>query len=677
MKWMSPPEAYREIERLRLRVQELEKKLEQERNNNRNNGTVHRQPTDALSNDYEQHASLTAAATGSGGPRRGQNGIYIPTGRSGTETWYGDSSLSRFIGRISSFLTSPASRTHDAEERLNPGSPRTLLDEPPRGDDHDNLRHEELDEMHTIASDSEISLGRDFLSPMHEEHFLGLYWASYHTSVFPILNEVQFKQHYWSLCSPQGNDRLPSALVDIVIAICIQMGTSSMSRQVLAASYTGAAVPGRQYYLRSQQLLAYELENPTLSTLQCQILSSVYLCAATFHNMSDSTCAAAVRTAYVLGLHTDPPDSTSVQEGELRKRLWWALFIMDSKIGIKYGRPFFLHWTTAAPPRLPEDDTEAAVRAGSELTPLGDNLSWLSFHREHARLFSVARSTYLRCCNLDSERDELASQAEALRSCVKDMEAWAAGVPHALQTKRVNTGRSFSTDTSDLSIDPFSPLWLQRQRLLLELMYHNLCISLYRPYVQFGQDPSSDAAKEMAMKCVSHSIALSRILHQVLISTSILTGWHEAFQWQWGAAMTLAGFVLACPRCDYTPAARDSLREAVANLDDFGGSIAVAASAAKVVRKIEGKIDELFRHDVDVQQRTSAADRTPDTAVVGSGVEIPYLVTPDSTDPGEAGFRFDEMADLSFQDVLNMASGVDQYAEPFMLWNNLGDFGAQ
>lgn len=35
-----------------------------------------------------------------------------------------------------------------------------------------------------------------YLKPVQEEYFLSLFWESYHTSLFAVLDETQFKQHY-------------------------------------------------------------------------------------------------------------------------------------------------------------------------------------------------------------------------------------------------------------------------------------------------------------------------------------------------------------------------------------------------------------------------------------------------------------------------------------------------
>ena len=90
--------------------------------------------------------------------------------------------------------------------------------------------------------------------------------------------------------------------------------------------------------------------------------------------------------------------------------------------------------------------------------------------------------------------------------------------------------------------------------------------------------------------------ALTHIMHQVLISTSILANWLEAFQWQWNAAMTLVGIVLAIPHDDSTGAARSTIDLSVAVLESFGNSFAVTAGAPSILGKLCAKVDVLIEN---------------------------------------------------------------------------------
>ena len=587
MKAKTLPHAYREIERLKQRVEELEREKERDTEKPAHQLQIPVSLPRSLS-DGRGYGTGEQDLAGSR-PKGVWEGIYISTARSPQKTWYGSSSLFYFIGRIDAFLTVALQQSHLAD-RMLPDSASNLLDGPT------TVAAEEQAGQLTSPTNDPVTTGEN-LTSTQEEYFLSLFWQSYYTS-YPILDELEFKKYYRSLWATPDGKRKPSALADIVIAVCMQYGMArlpSVERGLEATSRanvsnTDATIAGRWYYRRCQTLLSAELESPIISTLQCHILCSIYLCCASFQNMADSTCGLAVRTAYMLGLHLEPPQSMPRRERETRKRLWWTLYVMETKMSMKLGRPFLLH-NSSTTCSLPADDREIAMLVGSSFAPLGENVTWLTWNLHNTKLLLAARTAY----TTFYDRAPDTFNAGNCQSITEPLEGWLKDVPGAIKTQRQNNGVPFSTDRSALRIEQFAPLWLQRQRLLLELMYHNLCINLYRPSISFAsataQTPLVDG---MAMKCAAHAMALTHLMHQVLTSTSILAGWLEAFQWQWNAAMTLVGIVLAYPHDDSTGAARSTIDLSVAVLENFGNSFAVAAGAANILRELCAKVDVLI-----------------------------------------------------------------------------------
>lgn len=581
------PHAYREIERLEQRVEELEQEKERDAEK-----MVHQLQTPiSLPPSLSDGRRPEAGEQHPAGSRLGLvgEGIYISTARSPQKTWYGSSSLFYFIGRVDTFLTAALQQGHLAD-RMLPDSASNLLDGPT------TVAAEEQAGQLTGHTDDPVAPG-EYLTSTQEEYFLSLFWQSYYIS-YPILDELEFKKYYRSLWAIPAGKRKPSPLADIVIALCMQYGMArlpSVERGLEATSRanvsnTDATIAGRWYYRRCQTLLLAELESPIISTLQCHILCSIYLCCASFQNMADSTCCLAVRTAYMLGLHLEPPEYMPRRERETRKRLWWTLYVLETKMSMKLGRPFLLHnyGTTCS---LPADDLEIAMLVGSSFAPLGENVTWLTWNVHNTKLLLAARTAYTNFY----DRDPDTFNAGTCEPITEPLEDWLKEVPGAIKTQRQYNGVPFSTDQSALQIEQFAPLWLQRQRLLLELMYHNLCINLCRPSISFvSAITQTPLANGVAMNCAAHAIALTHILHQVLTSTSILAGWLEAFQWQWNAAMTLVGIVLAYPHDDSAAAARSAIDLSVAVLENFGNSFAVAAGAANILRELCAKVDVLI-----------------------------------------------------------------------------------
>jgi hypothetical protein len=257
--------------------------------------------------------------------------------------------------------------------------------------------------------------------------------------------------------------------------------------------------------------------------------------------------------------------------------------------------------------------------SGSSFVPLGENVTWLTWNIHNTKLMLAARAAHsalydkdpnsfnVPCTteNIWQDSRMLEAYAEYMQPHMRLVANWARCVPDVFKTKRQN-GIPLSTDRSPLDIEQFSPLWLQRQRLLLELMFHNLNMSLYRPFVSFvpGATPTP-LADISAMKCAEHGMALTHIMYQIICTTTILAGWHEAFQWQWNAAVTLIGFVLANPLSALTGAAREAIDLSVAVFETFGNSFAIAASAANITRELSAKVDLLIERN---QLSCSVAD---------------------------------------------------------------------
>ncbi|KAI8717103.1 Fungal-trans domain-containing protein [Fusarium sp. LHS14.1] len=671
------PQAYREIERSRRKIHELESELQQQKAENNVDLAVSASQEENI-DPLPSRPSHRPTRYSYGSPTWLQKGVHICAGQSTSKTWYGPSSLFYFVTRVLDLLGPPGQQSASQDQLPGSVSASSLLDEP-RNTVSPMDAGRRPDQAGLTSAPAE-----EYMSLMQEEFFIELYWQSHHAAVFPIIDEAEFREHYRSLWTAEGNVRKPSPLVDIVIAVSMQLGISATPavRRNFAKQEGDATVVGRRYYLRCQKLLAYELENPVTSTLQSQILCSVYLCCANFQNMSDSTYSPAIRTAYMMGLHLDPPDSLPSKEREMRRRLWWAIYILDSKIGMKYGRPFLLNQTRFLP-QLPEHSLDAAMEAGSRFSPLGSNLSWLSFHRLQTELFMAVRTVYTSFFddssgaftgNSASDNIEaFEAHAEAFHENLKEVDVWAQSVPDALRTSRLNNGRPLSTDSCQLEIELYAPLWLQRQRLLLELMYHNLCVNLCRPFIFACSASPSSSVEQLGVRCAQHAATLTKIMHQILSSTDILNGWHEAFQWQWNAAMTLVGFVLAYPQAASTAEARKGIDVSLDVLDVHSASFAVAAKAADVVRRLRDEVDRVAsRQNSGLTGQTRAvemAQGAPDDVSLTAYVGVPGGTT-EGLSLGENGFDIGDMSSTSLQAILNMAFDVDQWAEPYMLWPN-------
>ncbi|KAI4101480.1 MAG: hypothetical protein LQ345_007412, partial [Seirophora villosa] len=380
-----------EVKRLRSQVHDLEQQLQ------RQDPSLNNTATSLASPPVSFAASPASAPPDTRLERRKEHGtlkrywegIYTSTALSLQTQYYGPASSFYFIGRMSSYLATALQQPH-FDHHMQPNSASKTFATPT------SLQRGPLDDAAVTADGPSAA---DTLTGTQEDYFLSLFWQSYHC-VLQILDEVEFKEHYKSLWVAPGKSRKPSALVDMVLALCMQYGVAFVPRSgatlqtQVDVDGNDATIAGRWLYRRSQTLLSAELESPTIMTLQCHILAVHYLCNASFQNMAHSTLAVAVRTAQILGLHIEPPESMPRKTKELRKRIWWTLFTVESKTCMKLGRPLSAQISEATC-SLPADDHELALLSGSSLAPSEDSVTWHTYNLQNTKLILAARTVYL------------------------------------------------------------------------------------------------------------------------------------------------------------------------------------------------------------------------------------------------------------------------------------------
>lgn len=221
----------------------------------------------------------------------------------------------------------------DATDFYGTSSANTFLrpvEEPGRGDDeasvnlkrNSNLDHSPSKDCHQAAiSPLNVSSRIDpaVLPLRHRsDTLLDCYWKFMHP-MFPILHKPTFMAKYSQIWSSQGSpavgveETVYLSNLNLVLALGCHFldDVAPVERSAMA----------EQFYLRSQQVLAYDvLGSSSLIVVQWLLLTAIY-CESTMHASRCWNCLGlAVRLSQGLGLHTEYRESAGVSQIDLEMR---------------------------------------------------------------------------------------------------------------------------------------------------------------------------------------------------------------------------------------------------------------------------------------------------------------------------------------------------------------------
>lgn len=168
-------------------------------------------------------------------------------------------------------------------------------------------------------------------SGLIEQAFMDAYFMNYHTS-YPFVHEATFRaQFYEQIPRPHG----PAwhILLNTILALgawCIGDDTSDLDITFYQEARS-----------QLQQMSVFEAGNLTL--VQALLLLSNYAQKRDKPNTGWNFLGLAVRMAMSLGLHKEFREwKISLLQREIRRRLWWGVYLFDSGAAKTFGRPILL-----------------------------------------------------------------------------------------------------------------------------------------------------------------------------------------------------------------------------------------------------------------------------------------------------------------------------------------------
>lgn len=515
------------------------------------------------------------------------------------------------------------------------------------------------------------------MTRLKEEHYLNLFWQSYHV-LLPILHFETFVQYYNSLWALDDSVRDNSALVDIVLALCTQYGNCFMASLATSGPYPrGSPSVGQCLFDHARQLMSTKTESLSLDTIQYHLLSAIYLANTSSQNAANDCITQAHRTALALGLHLEPPSTISEQEKTLRREIWGSISALDFRISIDLGQPFVIHQSdsTCLPPLTIEDS--AATLPADNLSTTFEGVSLSTYFHNYLSLTMAARKAheaFVTHCAVALEAnntsdfyasaDVIKDCANFLLECIKPVHDWVKQVPNPLKTPRRGAGKPFSTSRSSLDFEESVPAWLQRQRVMLELSYHDFLMIFHRPFIRF---PSSSVGRipissEHSVWSLNHAIIITQIISQILTESDVLSFIHETTRILWDATVTLLAFVTAHPFCPHSPSAHAALQKAVSAFDVLGTRSSDAANrATETTRTVLVYIESIaggFRAGSS-SAAFYASQRSADGSNAQRQTSLHFASGPANHDERLASDMLPDTTSMMDMEALDLFSGLD------------------
>ncbi|KFZ16069.1 hypothetical protein V502_05268 [Pseudogymnoascus sp. VKM F-4520 (FW-2644)] len=164
-----------------------------------------------------------------------------------------------------------------------------------------------------------------------ENFFIDAYFRYYHTT-YPFLHEQTFRAQYGGQ-SPRPRGETWSILLNTVLAL----GAWNIGEEDSTMDDTFYHEVNRHM----QDTSVFEVGN--LALVQAMLLLSNYTQKRNKPNTGWNYLGLAVRMALSLGLHKEFPGwKISDLQREMRRRVWWGVYIFDSGASITFGRPVLL-----------------------------------------------------------------------------------------------------------------------------------------------------------------------------------------------------------------------------------------------------------------------------------------------------------------------------------------------
>ncbi|KAJ5229693.1 hypothetical protein N7489_010401 [Penicillium chrysogenum] len=408
-------------------------------------------------------------------------------------------------------------RLHDEKNPISPTSPDTP-DDPPSFP----TRRNTIDNSFNIYSPSDRSAPPTSLSqhvdpfPRPADHsasllqqpsptnngplsdaILDIYFERLHGKPFYVLDEATTRQHH------QLN-QLPPCLAMAISAMTVRYTTLPGQVEQSLRTKLDAALQARRMI---------EIDNPTVEGLQTLMLVSQAFYAYGLGKKAYMTFSNCVAMIVALDLYREAPSKPNITpaEREMRRRLFWSVYLMDRFINCGSRRPCLITDHSVVL-RLPSWSPHAAgLDMEGELFHVGPNIQYSADSRRKSPsaaslLIDITRilgvtNKYLAAGGVKGDSHFPWHALSNLSKIRQELDIWAAGTQDVFASIDALFGHPESTTL-----------------LLSKLIYHLVHCLIYRPFLPIdlvelrGTGQHQSWQIEATNLCFSHSNAIAELV---------------------------------------------------------------------------------------------------------------------------------------------------------------------
>jgi hypothetical protein len=186
-----------------------------------------------------------------------------------------------------------------------------------------------------IGSQAHSSPHRPNLPPKHmADHLLSSYYASVHM-IIPILHWPTFEQEYEAVYKAGTLHGVPPVWTSLLFAV-LAVGVLFSTEPSIPRPHKG-----KEFIETSRMLIDLWNDEFVIDHARTAILMSIFLTEMNLKSAAWTWLASAVRISQDIGLHCETGPWPMI-EGEMRRRVWWGIYVWDRHMSLELGRPLLI-----------------------------------------------------------------------------------------------------------------------------------------------------------------------------------------------------------------------------------------------------------------------------------------------------------------------------------------------